>query len=888
MSSKGGGGGGSAPVYYLSWAIGICMGPIETLWAVYQDDNLVWEGELNCPESGGKETVAIEDLGTMDFYFGTEDHEPVADFDNLCYRGLCFAHFKKCRLGNSNTPPVMSFVFSKNPSCSFDPMDAYKNIGEVDYNPVHAIWNALRNYSGFPPEWINEASFLAAAETIYTESRGIQTIISDRQTVLSYVEQVATHINALLSYRSDGQLHLNLLRNDYDSESIPIVDENVLLEPPGISRKSWIDTKNEIRVSYSQRYYTPKSVQILYIVWIDESEDAYWPDISTTWTDDLAAARAQKEEVENAGMSFGAVTCHVLHDEYSIARGIYPESADFPYDLSEYIEVAPGTLIVYFLLDAIYEVIDPSCEELYVVSTVDNSGSMTTETIEPLYSNLKAELLARFINIEIVEHEEARTDERWLSWMTMDVDEALEALMNGYNYRKAVASPISIDIANKDIQGGMTASQSLSLPLFTKNRNAVWAGDEALRQLSSTSATVEFPANRNVFRLEPGDLFKLSYAGYGIENMICRVTRIEEEDLTNEIINITAIEEAAGSIVPHNEYTEPISHNVAVESGTFVSTLPNSKIVEVPYLSADTIAIKPICARYTGNERGYFLYMSIDDGESYSQVLTVTKFNAYGKLTVEYTGDTYTIDDEIGFYIEFSNNDFLGINSIGRADLFEATNLAMLGDELISFQTIDIISETLCHISGVFRGRFDTVKATHSVDTEFFFLGDDTTGLAHSSLVFGADRIFKFVPYSISKMGDLSRATEQSIAIAGRAKKPYIPWNFAANGVDSNALYTTDIVLTWDARIRDQDWVSYDTVVLPTHEGSFEIEVYVSDNLVRTTTAIDAVTWTYTEAMNLADNTTLADEVEFRLVNYRESGGIRYSSDQTAVSVEKE
>ena len=39
--------------------------------------------------------------------------------------------------------------------------------------------------------------------------------------------------------------------------------------------------------------------------------------------------------------------------------------------------------------------------------------------------------------------------------------------------------------------------------------------------------------------------------------------------------------------------------------------------------------------------------------------------------------------------------------------------------------------------------------------------------------------------------------------------------------------------------------------------------------------------------MNLEDNSTLADEIEFKLLNYREAGGFRYESDQTTVTIKK-
>jgi len=68
--TTGGGKGGSDPEpqvtgykYYMSWGVGICAGEVDTLYAIYKNDDVhpVWEGELNCPESGGEETIILRE-----------------------------------------------------------------------------------------------------------------------------------------------------------------------------------------------------------------------------------------------------------------------------------------------------------------------------------------------------------------------------------------------------------------------------------------------------------------------------------------------------------------------------------------------------------------------------------------------------------------------------------------------------------------------------------------------------------------------------------------------------------------------------------------------------------------------------------------------------------
>jgi hypothetical protein len=52
---KGGGDSGSFVTgykYYLSWCVGLCLGPIDTLYSIFAGDTIVWTGEQERPASG--------------------------------------------------------------------------------------------------------------------------------------------------------------------------------------------------------------------------------------------------------------------------------------------------------------------------------------------------------------------------------------------------------------------------------------------------------------------------------------------------------------------------------------------------------------------------------------------------------------------------------------------------------------------------------------------------------------------------------------------------------------------------------------------------------------------------------------------------------------------
>lgn len=456
------------------------------------------------------------------------------------------------------------------------------------------------------------------------------------------------------------------------------------------------------------------------------------------------------------------------------------------------------------------------------------------------------------------------------------------------NLRKSISNPHALDIGNIGIQD-RTASKTIQLSLFTTNENAVWAAKQQLMKESYPFALISIPVNRNLFRLQVGDCFKFSYAPYNISNMICRVLAIEEESLDSETIVVHAVEDFYSIANTITEYTAPESIP-EVTNPYVLKPFIYEEIFEAPYLITSDIEVIPIAARRSDVDLGMHVHLSFDDGDSYSMIGAAANLRPYGILVGSYSANTYTIDDTVGFVIDFINNDVDLIETITFPDVLAAVNNnAILGDELITFQTITPISGTQYKLEGIVRGRLDTNKVMHVTGEDFYWIGSlSITSIQHAEIVAGADRKFKFAPYNIKSAGDLSEATVMALVIEGRAKKPYIPRNFLANGSSFASRYSTDIVLTWSARYRGQGaGIGSPGEVLPDveREGFFEIEVWVSDILVRTITAIDAVTWTYTEAMNDLDNgSPLAEEVAFKLLNYRTEGGYVYKTDQVGIT----
>ena len=166
------GGGGTQVTgyrYFLTWAMGFCLGPVDTLYTVYSNDDVVWAGELGIADATngevnialwkgdrgsleGYETghggwlggildaiaaeVAYQEgyIGIMTFYFGTDNQAVNDQLTDLMieegviadstwaipYKRQCYAYLHDCCMGSYNRCPTIKIVVRKAPECSFD------------------------------------------------------------------------------------------------------------------------------------------------------------------------------------------------------------------------------------------------------------------------------------------------------------------------------------------------------------------------------------------------------------------------------------------------------------------------------------------------------------------------------------------------------------------------------------------------------------------------------------------------------------------------------------------------------------------------------------------------------------------------------------------------
>lgn len=130
---------------------------------------------------------------------------------------------------------------------------------EGDANPANVIYELMTNNFGassIPLSMINTDSFIAAGNTLYDEDEGIS--ISFGGTSVGKISQVLQdifrQIDAVL-YQDPltGLINIKLIRNDYDPTTVTVIDISNIADISNYTTNLWSDTKNRIRVKYSDR-----------------------------------------------------------------------------------------------------------------------------------------------------------------------------------------------------------------------------------------------------------------------------------------------------------------------------------------------------------------------------------------------------------------------------------------------------------------------------------------------------------------------------------------------------------------------------------------------------------------------------------------------------------
>ena len=433
-----------------------------------------------------------------------------------------------------------------------------------------------------------------------------------------------------------------------------------------------------------------------------------------------------------------------------------------------------------------------------------------------------------------------------------------------YTNRNQKTVSVSVqNLAGIEAQGGVV---SVTRDYFAIRETAL-ANRVAMRDLHSMStplAKITLSCNRVAWDWVDGDLFKLNWPSLGINGVPFRVSKIDKGTLLDGTIKIEAVEDIFQ--MPSGAYTEagesgwekpdlspkPLLAQRAIEA-PYWDVVQSMSAADIDYLP-ESWAFGEVLGSYDSVAYNFNLMHSTTSGGTYSQVgtghfvpsgtLVASMGKTAGPVTFSITGSTHLHEAEVG-------------------------NYAYIDNEIFAITAINFDTETIT----ADRGVLDSVPAKHAAGARIYFV-DGTQGVDQTKLVSGETAYYKALPVSGAGALPLGSAAAMSLALTGRAHKPYPPGNVKINGkyFPTNAYGT--LTTTWAHRDRLQQTVSLtpftDGNIGPEAGTTYGAAIYGDNDgdgtgyvLRKTESSITATAHSYTQN----------DEFAVRSINLTPSGG---------------
>lgn len=123
-------------------------------------------------------------------------------------------------------------------------------------NGTHILYEAFTNRDwgrGLSRDWIDETTWLKAAQTLYNEGFGLCLRYNRQSELSNFIQEVVDHIGgSIYPDRSTGRLALSLLREDYDIDNIPLFTYDTgLISLNDVETASQEDLVNEVVVKWA-------------------------------------------------------------------------------------------------------------------------------------------------------------------------------------------------------------------------------------------------------------------------------------------------------------------------------------------------------------------------------------------------------------------------------------------------------------------------------------------------------------------------------------------------------------------------------------------------------------------------------------------------------------
>lgn len=375
-------------------------------------------------------------------------------------------------------------------------------------------------------------------------------------------------------------------------------------------------------------------------------------------------------------------------------------------------------------------------------------------------------------------------------------------------------------------QQGTPINTTLQYPGFTNLKNANVAAARDLRALSNPFLSCTIYTGEIARDLEPGDVFKLTWGKWKLQEVVMRVTGFALSDGRGEQVRLTCVEDVFSTPlnavlappgdgwVDPSQPPEPVDEQIAGEAPYYELVQINGQTQTDSDLAANPML-------------GYVIAAAGRPASAINAKLWTDAGAGFAESDVMDFAPSAVLTEDIG-----KTTLTTVVSNMTDLDLISLGSHFQLGAELLRLDALD-------HDTGAItfgRGVLDTVPHDHSAgDTLFFwdlFYGVDPTEYAAGESV-----DVRITPVSGSGQVALADAIESTVLLDQRAYRPYAPGNLTING-DSyvNQPYTGELTVEWAHRDRLQQTSGeladhFDGDIGPEAGTTYRVRAYVDDVL---------------------------------------------------------
>lgn len=257
------------------------------------------------------------------------------------------------------------------------------------------------------------------------------------------------------------------------------------------------------------------------------------------------------------------------------------------------------------------------------------------------------------------------------------------------------------------------------------------------------------------------------------------------------------------------------------------------------------------------NWKGAGQFSSLDN-LTYKKLANFSISAAHGVPTNKLQiGNTFVFDFQRTVNIEMKSGT---LSSAAEIDVLNGVNTALLGNEIIQWQTATLEADGTYTLSGLLRGRRGTewAMSTHQIGERFIVLTSAVLKrMIRSSDEIGLSKFYKAVSTGLS-LDDVTAIQFSNLAVG---KKPFSPVHITGIRDGSN-----NLTIDWIRRTRFAGgWRDFVDAPLNESNESYDLEILSGTSVKRTVSGLTTTQYIYSAADQITDFGSTQSAVKVRI-----------------------